>query len=72
MPLAQTGGQKRMRQMNLRRIGRLAAVGLAVALAVPAVASPANEATKWNEIAVSTVNSQPPLASSPAAVRVPS
>ncbi len=51
--------------MNLRRIGRLAVVGLAVALAVPAVASPANEATKWNEIAVSTVNSQPPLASSP-------
>ena len=42
-------------------------LGLAVALAVPAVASSANEATKWNELAVSTVNAQPPLASAPTA-----
>lgn len=43
---------------------RLAVIGLAVALALPAVAS-ANEVTKWNELAVTTVNGQPPLASSP-------
>jgi len=51
--------------MNPMRIGRLAVLGLAVALAVPAVASSANEATKWNELAVSTVNAQQPLASAP-------
>jgi hypothetical protein len=49
------------------RIGRLAVLGLAIAaLAVPAVAS-ANEVTKWNEIAVNTVNSQPPITSAPPA-----
>jgi hypothetical protein len=53
--------------MNLRRTGRLAVLGLAVALAVPAVASSANEVTKWNEIAVNTVNAQPPIASAPPA-----
>ena len=52
--------------MNPIRIGRLAVLGLAVALAVPAVAS-ANEVTKWNEIAVNTVNAQPPIASAPPA-----
>jgi hypothetical protein len=51
--------------MNPRRLGRLAVLGVAIALAVPAVASSANEVTKWNEIAVTTVNAQPPLASAP-------
>jgi hypothetical protein len=44
----------------------VAAFIAAVALGVPAVAS-ANEVTKWNEIAVSTVNAQPPLTSAPQA-----
>ena len=51
--------------MKPMRMGRLAVLGLAVALAVPAVASSANEATKWNEITVNTVNAQAPLASAP-------
>jgi hypothetical protein len=38
-----------------------------VALAVPTVAQAANEVTKWNEIAVNTVNAQPPLMSAPPA-----
>jgi hypothetical protein len=53
--------------MNPIRIGRLAVLGVAVALAVPAVASSANEVTKWNEIAVNTVNAQPPITSAPPA-----
>lgn len=53
--------------MNPMRIGRLAVLGLAVALAVPAVASSANEVTKWNEIAITTVNAQPPITSAPSA-----
>ena len=56
--------------MNLMRIGRLAVLGLAVALAVPAVASSANEATKWNEIAITTVNAQPPITSAPSAASI--
>jgi hypothetical protein len=48
------------------RLGRLAVLGAAVALAVPAVAQ-ANEVTKWNEIAVNTINAQPPLTSAPSA-----
>jgi hypothetical protein len=36
--------------------------GVAVALALPGVAR-ANEVTKWNEIAVNTVNAQPPITS---------
>ena len=52
--------------MKSIRLGRLAILGAAVALAVPAVAS-ANEVTKWNEIAVSTVNAQPAIASAPPA-----
>jgi hypothetical protein len=52
--------------MKPRRLGRFAVLGAAVALAVPAVAS-ANEVTKWNEIAVSTVNAQPPITSAPQA-----
>jgi hypothetical protein len=41
-------------------------LGTAVALASSAVAQ-ANEVTKWNEIAVSTVNAQPPITSAPPA-----
>src|SRR5580765_7270649 len=50
--------------MKVARFGRLAVLVGAVAIAVPAVAQ-ANEVTKWNEIAVSTVNAQPPLTSAP-------
>ena len=56
--------------MNPMRIGRLAVLGLAIALAVPAVAASANEATKWNEIAVNTVNAQPPITSAPSAASI--
>ena len=49
------------------RIGRLAVLGLAVALAVPAVAASANEVTKWNEVAVNTVLAQPAITSAPPA-----
>jgi hypothetical protein len=52
--------------MKSARLGRLAVLGAAVALAVPAVAQ-ANEVTKWNEIAVSTINAQPPITSGPPA-----
>ena len=48
------------------RLARLAVLGVAVVLAVPALAS-ANEVTKWNEIAVNTVNAQPPITSAPPA-----
>jgi hypothetical protein len=51
--------------MKSAQLGRLAVIGAAVALAVPAVAQ-ANEVTKWNEIAVNTINAptQSPLTSS--------
>jgi hypothetical protein len=49
--------------MKTARIG-LAAVAALLALALPAVAQ-ANEVTKWNEIAVNTINAQPPLSSAP-------
>ncbi|RPJ82211.1 MAG: PA-phosphatase, partial [Acidobacteria bacterium] len=52
--------------MKVARLGRLAVLGAAVALAVPTVAS-ANEVTKWNEITVNTVNAQPPITSAPPA-----
>jgi hypothetical protein len=52
--------------MKLRRLGRLAVLGAALALAVPAVAS-ANEVTKWNELAVTTVNGQTGITSAPPA-----
>jgi hypothetical protein len=52
--------------MKLARLGRLAVLGAAVALAVTAVAQ-ANEVTKWNEIAVGTINAQAPLTSAPPA-----
>ena len=48
--------------MKSVRLGRLAVLGAAVALAIPAVAQ-ANEVTKWNEIAVNTINAKPPLTS---------
>jgi hypothetical protein len=48
--------------MKKARLGLLAAFAAAIALAAPAVAS-ANEVTKWNELAVNTVNAQPPLTS---------
>jgi hypothetical protein len=50
--------------MNKAGLGRLAVVAAAVTLAVPAVAQAGNEVTKWNEIAVNTVNAQPPITSS--------
>jgi VCPO second helical-bundle domain len=49
-----------------KRLGRIAVLGAAIALVVPALAS-ANEVTKWNEITVSTVNGQPGIASAPPA-----
>jgi len=52
--------------MKSARLGRLAVLGAAVALAIPAVAQ-ANEVTKWNEIAVNTINAKPPLTSAPPA-----
>jgi hypothetical protein len=52
--------------MQPARLRRLAVLGAAVALAVPAVAQ-ANEVTKWNEIAVGTINAQAPLTSAPPA-----
>jgi hypothetical protein len=52
--------------MTPARLGWLAVLGAAVALAVPAVAQ-ANEVTKWNEIAVGTINAQPPITSAPPA-----
>src|SRR5436305_8532296 len=48
--------------MHAARLGRLAVFGAAIALALP-IAAQANEATKWNEIAVNTVNAQPPITS---------
>ena len=50
--------------MKAARVGRLAVLGGVLVLAIPAVAQ-ANEVTKWNEIAVNTVNAQPPLTSAP-------
>jgi vanadium-dependent haloperoxidase-like protein len=50
--------------MKAARFSRLAVLCGVLALAVPAVAQ-ANEVTKWNEIAVNTINAQPPLTSAP-------
>jgi hypothetical protein len=54
------------REDEVRRVKALTVVMAAIGavLAAPAVAS-ANEVTKWNEIAVSTVNAQPSLTSAP-------
>ena len=53
--------------MNCGRLRWLAVLVAAVVLAVPTLAQAANEVTKWNEIAVSTVNAQPPITSAPPA-----
>jgi hypothetical protein len=45
------------------RVGRFAALAATLALAVPTVAQAGNEVTKWNDIAVQTVNAQPGLTS---------
>src|SRR5580765_327749 len=62
MPQPGSGEGQAMKSV---RLGRLAVLGAAVALAIPAVAQ-ANEVTKWNEIAVNTINAptQSPLTSS--------
>ncbi len=52
------------------RLGRLAVLATAVVLAAPGVAQGANEVTKWNEIAVTTVSGQPPITSAPPAASV--
>ena len=54
--------------MNVPRFG-LAVIGALIALALPAVAQ-ANEVTKWNSIALSTVAAQPPVGSAPNASAV--
>jgi hypothetical protein len=51
------------------RFGWFAAIVAAIALAVPGVAS-ANEVTKSNEIAINTVNAQPPISSAPPAASI--
>ena len=53
--------------MKHGRLGPLAVLAAAVVLAVPAVAQAANEVTKWNGIAVATVNGQPGITSAPPA-----
>ena len=53
--------------MHARRLTRFAVLATAFALALPALAQAGNEVTKWNEIAVNTVNAQPPLMSAPPA-----
>lgn len=55
--------------MNYPRIGRLAALVAAGALIVPALAQ-ANEVTKWNSIALTTILAQPADTSSPPAAAV--
>ena len=52
--------------MKHLRLSRLAVLATTVALAAPAVAQ-GNEVTKWNEIAVATVNGQPAITSAPPA-----
>ena len=44
--------------MKRTGLGRVAVLAAAVALVVPAVAQGANEVTKWNEIAVNTMNAE--------------
>jgi hypothetical protein len=53
--------------MKSRGLGRVAVLAAAVTLAIPAVAQAGNEVTKWNEIAVNTVNAQAPITSAPSA-----
>src|SRR4051812_43311943 len=56
-------------QVKFARCGRLAALAAAIALAVPALAQ-ANEVTKWNSIALTTILAQPADTSSPPAAAV--
>ena len=51
--------------MKRAGVGRVAVLAAAVALVVPALANAGNEVTKWNEIAVNTVNAQAPITSAP-------
>src|SRR5687767_6614343 len=60
-------GRNNREAMHPKRLALFAALATAVALAVPALASAGNEVTKWNEIAVGTVNAQPALMSAPPA-----
>ena len=53
--------------MHKARFGPLVVLAIAVALTIPAVAQAGNEVTKWNEIAVNTVNAQTPITSAPPA-----
>jgi len=55
--------------MKSARCGRLAVLAAAVALVVPALAQ-ANEVTKWNNIALTTILAQPADTSSPPAAAV--
>src|SRR5262245_6917443 len=61
-------GVRERAAMNTARLG-LAAAGARLALAVPTVAQ-ANEVTNWNNIAVTTLLVQPPVASQPPAAAV--
>jgi hypothetical protein len=47
--------------------GWFAGLAAGIVLVLPAVAQAGNEVTKWNEIAINTVNAQPPIASAPPA-----
>src|SRR5262245_28837866 len=65
--LSAARGGKGRGEMHAKRIARFATLVAVVALAAPALAQAGNEVTKWNEIAVSTVNAQPALISAPPA-----
>jgi hypothetical protein len=64
--VAATDWGKGGRMMKPVRVFCVAVLGIAFALAASAVAQ-ANEVTKWNDIAVATVNAQPPITSAPPA-----
>ena len=53
--------------MRHTRLASITLAGVTLALAAPTVGASANEVTKWNEIAVNTVNAQPPITSAPPA-----
>jgi hypothetical protein len=53
--------------MKKARLRWFAVLAAAVALVVPALAHASNEVTKWNEIAVNTVNAQAPITAAPSA-----
>jgi hypothetical protein len=52
--------------MRRTRLASITVAGATLALAAPTFTS-ANEVTKWNELAVNTVNAQPPITSAPPA-----